>query len=266
MVELSRTFLEVRRLPVAVKILLTALLLVLLAFAVDALFIEPGLLKLVLPKDAVVPGVRPRELAMAVVAILASIGLLALWTRSPAEPVHPCGLLEIRESFQGLKYDELILGSSELTVILNDGRSWVPSHRELLRRRFSDTSKVTRFCFIHPESPYLPFLVAKNDKDLSDEIAEIIRSIEVLTQARSAGTNLEIRGHMRPTPYCAYMNESEIWINPYFFAEAGALPVLRFRKGPKSLYASYRTDIEGLLQRAERLEVATSEPRLSGAG
>ena len=156
-------------------------------------------------------------------------------------------------SFHGFSYQELILESWELTVILNDGRSWVDSNREFLQTRFSDPRKKTRFCFIHPESPYIDILIQKNGKRKSSQIDEIRRSVKIISQNKSTPHDIEIAFHKKPTPYCLFLTEKIAIVHPYLFFEAGGLPMYTFANGTP-LYAIYRDDAQKLLKEAEQFD------------
>jgi len=157
--------------------------------------------------------------------------------------------VEIRPSFHNFDYRDIILKSKQLTVILNDGRSWVPAHRELLRDRLAIQGRETRFCFIHPASPYLPLLIQKSGKSEVRQLEEMLGSFDILTEIAPKLADCEIRAHSRPTPYCLYLTEEIAIVTPYIYFEAGSLPLLSFVSDTE-LYSVYREDARKLLKEA----------------
>ena len=215
----------------------------------------------VMPRD-------PRDIAMLVLGgllICAAIALVFLdhsskvipsspttstpLAKEPPDPTIPSTGVEVRTSFHGFSYEDLIRDSKELTVVLNDGRSWIPAHRELLRTRLATAGVVTRVCLLHPASPYLTLLVHKNGKDLAVQVKEIRGSVSILNSEAPAWADFEVRGHDRPSPYCLYLTEKLAVVTPYFFFEAGSLPMLLIA-GDSALYGEYRTDARKLLAEA----------------
>ena len=171
--------------------------------------------------------------------------------------------INVRSTFHGFDYRALILDSERLTVILNDGRSWVDTNRELLRQRLSKQGRSTRFCFVGPNSPYLDLLIKKNGKARSSQIDELRRSVSVISEITSDLSDVEILGHDRPSPYCMFLSEAQAVVHPYYFLEAGTLPVLSVPAGT-DLYSAYSEDARKLLK--ESYKIARDDfPSPSGA-
>jgi len=171
---------------------------------------------------------------------------------------------DVRSSFHGYDYTELIQSSERLTVILNDGRSWIDSNRELLRERLSTRGRVTRFCLVAPDSPYLDLLVKKNGKARAAQVDELRRSVSVIREIAPEWSDLEVLGHSRPTPYCMYLTEAVAIVDPYFYFEAGALPMMIFRSGTP-LYAAYSEDARKLLKESKALDSSAFRTPTPGA-
>jgi hypothetical protein len=159
----------------------------------------------------------------------------------------PPSEISVRSSFVGYSYREIVEHSSDLIVIVNDGRSFIDTNRELFRDRLASKAKSTRICFVHPKSPYLELLLRKNGKTREVQLEEIRRSLGVLSENSPPGAHLEIKGHMRVSPYSLVLSEDLALMTPYLFFEAGSLPMLIVGRGTE-LYEQYRNDALKLLK------------------
>ena len=178
---------------------------------------------------------------------------------APAVATPEAKGVEFADSFLGFSYRDLILDSRELTVALNDGRNWIYGNRELLRDRLATRGRITRICLIHPESDYLPLLIRKNGKTMNVQLEEIVGSLRILREIAPPWADLEIRGHSRATPYCLYLTEHQAVVDPYFFFEAGSLPMITCCSGT-DLYRAYADDARKLFKEAVPIEVNSPHP------
>jgi hypothetical protein len=158
-----------------------------------------------------------------------------------------------KPSFDGFSYQQIILDSWELVVVLNDGRSWVDTNREHLKARFADPRKTTKFCFIHPDSSYVDILIQKNGKRRSAQVDEIVRSVQVIHENKLPSCDVETFLHKRPTPYCLFLTEKLAIVHPYLFFEAGALPMFTYLSDTP-FYAIYREDAQKLLKESPSID------------
>jgi hypothetical protein len=158
----------------------------------------------------------------------------------------------VHPTFHGFNYRGLIEGARELTIVLNDGRSLIDSNREYIKHRLSTQGKVTRFCFVSPVSDYLGLLIAKNGKARATQCEEIHRSLNIITENAPPWADVKVFAHCRATPYAIVLTEDIAIVHPYYFFEAGSLPMFIFGKDSE-LYESYRTDVHRLLSEADTL-------------
>lgn len=158
----------------------------------------------------------------------------------------------VHSTFHGFSYREYLEGARELTIVLNDGRSLIDSNREYIKNRLSVQGKVTRFCFVSPISDYLGLLIAKNGKTRAAQCEEIHRSLNVIIESAPPWADVKVFAHCRATPYAILLTEDVAIVHPYYFFEAGSLPMFIFRKD-NELYESYRTDVHRLLSEADLL-------------
>jgi hypothetical protein len=171
------------------------------------------------------------------------------------------GLREIRSSFHGFSFEHLLRDSIDLLVVMNDGRSWIDSHRELLATRIANPKLSTRVMFVHPSSPFIDVLIRKNGKSKTMQLEELQRSLQILERARQPNSNLDVRGHYCFNPYVLHISEREAVLSPYLLGESGALPLFVFvREATDAIYLRLREDAEQTFQGAEPLSSSNSWP------
>jgi hypothetical protein len=171
-----------------------------------------------------------------------------------SEEIAPeIGLSSFRSSFHGFSYKELMEKAFEMLIILNDGRSWIDSYRELLQFRAKNHKK-TWIILIHPRSEFLPVLIKKNGKQRTTQLDELRRSFDIINELRKISAAIDIRGHHLFNPYSLIITEDQASVMPYFYNESGDLPMLTFSNtGEGSLYNRYRTDAYALYNGSESL-------------
>ncbi|WP_448090824.1 hypothetical protein [Pseudomonas azerbaijanoccidentalis] len=158
----------------------------------------------------------------------------------------------VHSTFHGFNYREYLEGARDLTIVLNDGRSFIDSNREYIKSRLSVQGKMTRFCFVSPISDYLGLLIAKNGKAWTTQCEEIHRSLNIIIESAPPWADVKVFAHCRATPYAILLTEDVAIVHPYYFFEAGSLPMFIFTKD-NELYESYRTDVHRLLSEADLL-------------
>jgi hypothetical protein len=171
---------------------------------------------------------------------------------------HELGLVGVKRTFAG---DSTILDdiaeSRDLLVVMNDGRSWVSSNREVLAHRIADPGKTTRIVLLHPKSDFLGVLTRKNGKTLAQQVEDARRSFEALQADATRPGALEIRGHYGFNPFTLILTAKHAFISPYFYNERGALPLFTFTSSARlGLYADLRQDAVRLFESATTLTAA----------
>lgn len=178
------------------------------------------------------------------------------WIRSKAKTAG--GLVEFRTHFAGFSHDPMLQRSKEMTIVLNDGRGWVDSNRESLRKRLGTPGMQTTFIFIDPSSDFLPTLLRKNGKRHTTQLDELRRSLTVIEEATTDPANVRVYGHSLFHPYSMYLGDDHAVVMPYFITEQGQLPVLVFENDGRdsSLYGRYKADVDGLIPKSRMLTLA----------
>lgn len=168
------------------------------------------------------------------------------------EDCRAIGLVTIKSSFdKDQTVLEEIQTTKDLLVVMNDGRSWVDTKRELLAQRATDLNKTTRIVLLHPESDFMHVLIRKNKKSLDVQRAEIKRSHDTLKSYKWHAGCFDLRGHHGFNPYSLILTDTYTFVSTYFFNESGQLPLFRYsRLAPNGLYHSIRDDAERLFNGA----------------
>lgn len=171
------------------------------------------------------------------------------------EDCRGVGLVTVKSSFDR---DQTILSeisrSQELIVVMNDGRSWVDTKRELLASRASDPSMKTKILLLHPRSSFLKTLIKKNGKSLRRQREEIQASRDVINSYKWSDGCLDLRAHHIFNPYTLIIGDEFAFVSTYFLNESGQLPLFKYeRRSPGSLYHSLRSDAVKLFDAAEPL-------------
>ena len=163
------------------------------------------------------------------------------------------GLSSFRASFHGFSHKDLLENAFEMLIVLNDGRSWIDSYREVLSIR-AGQGKKTWIILIHPRSEFLSTMTRKNGKQKATQLDELRRSFDIINELTKRSDSIEIRGHFLFNPYSLFITEDQAVVMPYFYMEAGDLPMFTFSNtGRDSLYHRYRADAFALLKESERL-------------
>jgi hypothetical protein len=144
--------------------------------------------------------------------------------------------------------------AQELLVVMNDGRSWIDSNREALRRRAEDRDKSTAIILLHPKSEFIDTLIKKNGKSKSAQIEEIKRSYNAITGG--AVSPVKVFGHHSFNPASLVMSENFAYWSPYFYMESGGLPMFKCSKKERGLYQALRKDFMDLLQNSQLLDAS----------
>jgi hypothetical protein len=158
-----------------------------------------------------------------------------------------------------------VLDAPRLTAVLNDGRTWVLNNAIRLQARFQDPSKSTVFILVHPDSPLIPILAAKqgiNEEATRQKLGETLR---LLSSFGAKETNLHVYGHRLFNPHSLFIIDGFAIVTPYFHSRMRRRgPAIRFDDtGHDSFYSELRRDIEALLVDSEELPLPESTTKTS---
>ncbi len=164
------------------------------------------------------------------------------------------GLTDIVGDFNNFNLGPIIAEARQLTVVLNDGRTWVSIYQNALRQRLKDSTKQTTLLLCHPDSAMLSVLARKGSIDvdgLRNRLFDTIAHFDQILQ-QSAG-RVEILGHHLFNPCSLVLTESLAVLTPYMFSRGlKTVPVLVFNDtGENSFYRHLVDDIERLRIDAE---------------
>jgi len=173
-----------------------------------------------------------------------------------AEGEDALGLVEVLHDSTDFDYTPLLLEAEHLTIVLNDGRTWISTHNDDLRHRLADEDKTTTIFLLHPESPMLHVLARKVDSTRDNLRSKISESIQMLKNLSIEGkTNLEILGHHLYNPHSTFLGDDIAILTLYFTARGRrTVPLLKFKdKERHGFLKMLREDLTDLRNDAEEI-------------
>ncbi|MGF0337892.1 hypothetical protein [Ectopseudomonas toyotomiensis] len=100
------------------------------------------------------------------------------------------GMEDITDSFELDKYQDKIINSKKLNIVMNDGKSFIGHNSYIFKRRFKLPNKETNFVLLDPTSDFMPLLNKKNGKHDASyyqrKILDVIKEILIDFQAEDS--------------------------------------------------------------------------------
>jgi hypothetical protein len=124
-----------------------------------------------------------------------------------AQQAEDIGLAETRSDASSFDYGALLEHSPTVTIVVNDGRTWVSNNADRLRRRFKDHQKATNIILLHPSSPMMQVLARKEGSNQAALQHKVAESVAMLNQLKEAGTQLRILGHHLFNPHSVFLGD-----------------------------------------------------------
>jgi hypothetical protein len=176
---------------------------------------------------------------------------------SVADEAMRMGLSQIHPDASNFDYVPMIDNAARLTIVLNDGRTWVSHHAVKLRKRFLDPAKSTTFFFLHPDSPMQQVLARKYGSSEEILVAKLNETLVMLADMSSPHSNVEVFAHKLFNPHSVFVADSFILISPYFHSRTRrTVPALRFHDaGEGCFFREVSEDIEGLKLDADTMRL-----------
>lgn len=165
-----------------------------------------------------------------------------------AKQCENLGLTEIESDSSNYDYENIVVNSRRLVIVLNDGRTWASVHRDRLRRRFEDSSKQTTIFLCNPRSRMLHVLSRKGSVGVEDIQARVMQTVTLLDEIKKPTTSLEVLGHYLFNPYSLILGDDEAVIIPYFLSRGGRKsPLYKYSKSKdQNFFNDLEKDIEML--------------------
>lgn len=165
------------------------------------------------------------------------------------------GLVEISSDCSTYDYNEVLVEAQQLTLVMNDGRTWASVHRDRLRKRFADPSKRTTFFVCHPDSPMVSILARKGSTDEATIKSRINQTVELIEEIREPSTSVEVLGHFLFNPFSVIIADDTALVIPYFLSRGGrTVPLFRYEETGADCYLrSLINDTEKLRMDAENI-------------
>ncbi|MEW6077650.1 MAG: hypothetical protein AB1724_07560 [Thermodesulfobacteriota bacterium] len=152
---------------------------------------------------------------------------------------------------QQFDFTNIIETPKSLTIVLNDGRTWIGNHYENFVNRFqNDDGKETTFILMHPNSPAIQLHATKVGSTVQGIRIRIAETVNLLKSANSKQKPLRIVGHQLYNTMSVFLGDNDVVLTPYFLAKIRKTPpVFTFvDTGKESFYQKAKQDIESLLR------------------
>lgn len=175
-----------------------------------------------------------------------------------SETAKDVGITNIYPTADQYDYKPIIKESERLTILLNDGRTWLNWNSESMQERFMDSKKETTFIFLHPESEFLEVMAHKVHSTVDILKSKLNESLHMLKDIKKANTNLKVYGHKFFNCHSIFMNEDIGIVTPYTISRARKVPVVfeyLENTNPNCYYLKIKDDIKVLLQDCEELQL-----------
>ncbi|MCP4581312.1 MAG: hypothetical protein GY839_06815 [candidate division Zixibacteria bacterium] len=92
------------------------------------------------------------------------------------ESATDLGLKEISRNAQDYPFSDFIKESKSLSIVMNDGRTWISSRLYDLSYRFNQKDKITEFFLPNPEGDFIRILAKKTNYTEKEQINKIIET------------------------------------------------------------------------------------------
>lgn len=179
------------------------------------------------------------------------------------QSLEDLGLIDAVNDSYAYPFKNLILTSQELTVVMNDGRSWVGRNIDSLQNRLLLPNHKTTFIFQHPESIMCTEVLPKKFEQSSNFVQEKVRETvrELASYQRADSHALQILGHFLFNSYSMFLTDEYAVMVPYYISPGrNTVPLLFFeRRGQTSQYQKFYNDMQQLIKHSQSLLPIESE-------
>ena len=163
------------------------------------------------------------------------------------------GLSHCYKEVDRFDFTDIIEDAPELTIVLNDGRTWVSNYFQRFQNRFEDKKKTTTIILMHPESDAIKLHANKVGGDHISIQMKISETIREITKANQDLVNVKILGHKFYNTLSIFLTDSNAIITPYFISKVRQTPpIFLFENaGPACFYSKLKADVSALMADAE---------------
>lgn len=174
------------------------------------------------------------------------------------------------------RVEDRLRTASQLTIVLNDGRTWVSWLQGPLKKRLADTDKRTRFVLLDPGSSVVEAQARKEGRkaqQVIDKIDTTVASLRDWSEASNASDRLEIWFQDLFNPHTVWLDEEGVVVALYNytpgFADTIAFSFSNAMEAEQSVYRLFADDVEALLRSSHVRKVFPPPPEatlVSGEG
>lgn len=174
------------------------------------------------------------------------------------------GIEDISDSFEIDKYQDKIINSKVMTVVMNDGKSFIGHNSYIFKRRLKLKNKETNFVLLDPRSEIVSFLNKKNGKQdphyyqrkIVDVIKEILHDFDI-----DKGHKVNVYVHEMFNTMSVLRFDDIAMISLYRLSPGKSIvPHIEFRNvGGDSEYTEIVEDVDKLIKISDRIDKAKLE-------
>lgn len=179
---------------------------------------------------------------------------LSMWTSDTFDHLGTYGIVDCVPSSESYSFSNFIAESRELSLCLNDSRSWLSSNMESLKIHMQKPGSRTNVILVNPGGLYAKIIADKTRvtlNSLSEKIKEAIRKwIEAYQMTPPPKGDLRIYWHDLAVMHALYLSDKRALVTPYTISRPRAnVPLFTYANaGNQTFYQFAKHDIESLLQ------------------
>ncbi|WP_333591456.1 hypothetical protein [Brevundimonas sp.] len=168
------------------------------------------------------------------------------------------GLVRVDSDSGHYDFSKILESDGDISIVLNDGRTWISTRSEPLKARFTRPAKTT-FILLDPSSEGVALMAKKQGTSapaIKHKIAEAIRMIK---EYGGNSDKVTIVGHDLFNPYSLFISSELAVITPYFASKGRRpVPAFFFEKGVSRKYYDELSDDLSILIAGSR-DISTFE-------
>lgn len=148
-----------------------------------------------------------------------------------------------------------LINASEITIIMNDGRTWISWMQQALRRRLTSSAAFTRFVFLDPASSMVEIQARKENRtpaQVIDKIDAALSSIASLAADVGAEARVEVWVHDLFNTHTIWL-DTELAVVALYNLTPGLADTIAFAFADQpgntdSTYGAISADVKALLE------------------
>lgn len=171
------------------------------------------------------------------------------------DSIDQFGLKEVYVDASEFKFKTIIESSTELTISMNHGRTWLSQKAEYFKARFSSRDKQTCFIFSDPRGSASQSIAKKEGKTEEALIERVEEAIKIIIDAGGTQQNAKVFFQPYYTCQTIILTEDIAVATPYCNSSGRyTVPLFVYQdKGENSYFNQISTDITELIKESKNV-------------